>query len=463
MSMSRGESIEEAFLADIRDAPDDDAPRLIYADWLDDQGRPGGEFIRLQCAQARLPEGDRRRVEIEARLRRLRWQRPRFVTPRGTIVHFRRGLPDGVTVYQWTAHEAKEVEELMRRAPIQRLRVAYLARPPDLMAAPFLARLSALHLGDVGPEGVWALLECPYLRGLTELRLGLANPDQAAPVLGNATFTRLRTLEVSGWGSDFPPWVMSLRELVSRVRELKVHLGASNSQLRELASWPLLGRVTEMSLKGQLNQIGLEGAFDLAASPFLPSLKSFSLMAPLAPQALATFAAGRWMNGLERFAVRLGTWDRRWGDDMARILAGCSFSRLSSLSLYGNRVSAAGARALARSPHLDRLTALDLNVNSLGDAGACVLAEEAEWPDLATLNLSSNGLRDTGAEALASAPKLSRLVNLHLRGNAIGPAGARALLRSGQLAELQEIHLPREALGRTEWRLWRGRFRPRPR
>jgi uncharacterized protein (TIGR02996 family) len=38
------------FLQAVLDAPDDDAPRLIYADWLDDHGDPArAEFIRLQC------------------------------------------------------------------------------------------------------------------------------------------------------------------------------------------------------------------------------------------------------------------------------------------------------------------------------------------------------------------------------------------------------------------------------
>ncbi len=35
---------DEAFLQAIAETPDDDAPRLIYADWLDDhgQGDPAG-------------------------------------------------------------------------------------------------------------------------------------------------------------------------------------------------------------------------------------------------------------------------------------------------------------------------------------------------------------------------------------------------------------------------------------
>jgi uncharacterized protein (TIGR02996 family) len=43
-----------ALVAAIRSAPDDDAPRLVYADWLDEHGQPErAEFIRVQCGLAR--------------------------------------------------------------------------------------------------------------------------------------------------------------------------------------------------------------------------------------------------------------------------------------------------------------------------------------------------------------------------------------------------------------------------
>jgi uncharacterized protein (TIGR02996 family) len=51
-------SPEDAFLDDIAKQPDDDAVRLIYADWLQDQGDPvraaRGEFIRAQIECERL-------------------------------------------------------------------------------------------------------------------------------------------------------------------------------------------------------------------------------------------------------------------------------------------------------------------------------------------------------------------------------------------------------------------------
>src|SRR5206468_7966092 len=58
---------EEAFIQAIIADPDDDAPRLIYADWLDERGDPRGEFIRVQCALARMDEWDPRRWDLKRR------------------------------------------------------------------------------------------------------------------------------------------------------------------------------------------------------------------------------------------------------------------------------------------------------------------------------------------------------------------------------------------------------------
>lgn len=72
----------EAFLADIIEHPDDDAPRLIYADWLEDHGDASrAEFIRVQCELARLPPhallivGKHHRKDSEIVLRVPSWLR----------------------------------------------------------------------------------------------------------------------------------------------------------------------------------------------------------------------------------------------------------------------------------------------------------------------------------------------------------------------------------------------------
>src|SRR4051812_5415567 len=50
----------EGLLAAIAAHPEDDTPRLILADWLDDHDDPLGEFIRLQMAlePLRVPRAD---------------------------------------------------------------------------------------------------------------------------------------------------------------------------------------------------------------------------------------------------------------------------------------------------------------------------------------------------------------------------------------------------------------------
>ena len=55
-----------AFFRAIEANPDDDTPRLVYADWLDenaasDADRARAEFVRVQCELARDPEPARSR------------------------------------------------------------------------------------------------------------------------------------------------------------------------------------------------------------------------------------------------------------------------------------------------------------------------------------------------------------------------------------------------------------------
>jgi uncharacterized protein (TIGR02996 family) len=61
-----------AFLDAIRAQPDDDTPRLVYADWLDDRGDASrAEFIRLQCELSRWVPELRRRTALQRRERDL--------------------------------------------------------------------------------------------------------------------------------------------------------------------------------------------------------------------------------------------------------------------------------------------------------------------------------------------------------------------------------------------------------
>jgi uncharacterized protein (TIGR02996 family) len=57
-------SDEAAFLNAILANPADDAPRLVYADWLDERGDALGsqkaDFLRITCRLLTVPAGPRR-------------------------------------------------------------------------------------------------------------------------------------------------------------------------------------------------------------------------------------------------------------------------------------------------------------------------------------------------------------------------------------------------------------------
>src|SRR4051794_13893528 len=57
-------SQHESFLRAIYDAPDDDTPRLVYADFLEEHGDPDkAAYIRMECEAARAD--DTKRSELD--------------------------------------------------------------------------------------------------------------------------------------------------------------------------------------------------------------------------------------------------------------------------------------------------------------------------------------------------------------------------------------------------------------
>jgi uncharacterized protein (TIGR02996 family) len=62
---------EQAFINQILAEPDNDANRLIYADWLDEHGDARGEFLRAVCALQRLSPTDEQYAQERTRLQKI--------------------------------------------------------------------------------------------------------------------------------------------------------------------------------------------------------------------------------------------------------------------------------------------------------------------------------------------------------------------------------------------------------
>jgi uncharacterized protein (TIGR02996 family) len=126
-------SDDRAFLQDILEHPEDDAPRLVYADWLEESGEPEraarAEFIRVQYALQRLPPGDARRPQLEERERDLRlaheaeWVAPLRELGSVQAWEFRRGFVEKVALR--VADFLGLAERLFAAAPVRELRLDF--------------------------------------------------------------------------------------------------------------------------------------------------------------------------------------------------------------------------------------------------------------------------------------------------------------------------------------------------
>src|SRR5262245_25005118 len=185
--------LEEAFLEDIRTHPEDDTPRLVYADWLDERGDADrAELIRVQCELAWPGVDQRRRAELERRQQGLLaageggWAGP--LEAWGCTWEFRRGFIEHVRIDAtvFLSHAAA----LFAAAPVRSVELHQTAGVlPAVAASPYLARLSALDLGieRMGAGGAKALASSPHLTGLTTLLIGNSGVgNEGAAALANS-------------------------------------------------------------------------------------------------------------------------------------------------------------------------------------------------------------------------------------------------------------------------------------
>jgi len=381
---------ERALLDEILARPEDDAPRLVYADLLTARGDPRGEFIALQCRLAASPDDEARRKMRIAENKLLKehgaaWAAPLLQalpaqsSPLGLSRHeFRRGFVEFV---QTRVEVLDHLEPVFAAAPLLRqLRLdAYWEgpgafQPPSLEGrfdSPLLGRLDTLHLqiGGAGARATRALGASPHLRNLRRLLLNVSMYDRGVP--GEEV-----TLDGEGVAALVDsPHLTNLREL---------YVGA--------------------------NGIGLAGVQALARARFR----------------------------LQRLAVG----STRLDDEALVALSETeSLAELRFLGLDHSRIGARGARALAASETLRSLEAIDFESCQLGAEGIAAFLDALDLPELRSLRLERNSLGDAGAVAIADAAALRSLSTLEMGHNRLGKKGGAALAASPNLARLERLLL----------------------
>ena len=450
----------QAFLDTIVANIDDDAPRLVYADWLDEQGdRDRAEFIRVQVDRARRPAWDAAQVRLRLREQELltqhgeRWLAELPAIRGARWEGFRRGVVAEVSFTSFEAMRASAhacravapVEAVTVRWPRRRegsrvaTRIAELrelsltGRPGGddeiawLADSPQLATLRSLRARGLWAEGLGRLVASPHLVGLKALHLPSNNLGNA----GLSALTRFATMKV------LEELDLSALARHERYNDDPIIRAAG---IRALLAWPGLARVRSLILSG--NDLSRDGLRALVRAPACGSLKELSLRdGGLDGQAMAEFHSC--LPGLRLETLDLGQNVLKDVGAEYVALAPC-LGDLKVLRLDRCEIPLTGARLFAqKASFLGGLRQLDVGHNHFGSAGLAGLLESRPQ-SLHTLQMRDNDLNDLfdrGAELLAGSPASDALLEVDLSDNNLGPAAAQALGASAHLRGLLVLRL----------------------
>ncbi len=267
---------EAALLAAIDAEPDEDQPRLVYADWLDRHGDPQrATLIRVQCQIANLPAGDSRRSPLKSQAQQLiREGRQRWVPsgfPWSSRVEFWRGFPERLrlSAQLWLNTRLSELSQV----PSLRELDLHGAGVTD-RGLRYVGRLTSLRSLDLSKCSSISDLGLTALSGLVELRqLSLGFCKQVSRD-GMSWIGALQQLEsLSLWGCSLRDEV-PLRQIaklpVLRSLDLQACAGVSDVGLRYVCE---LRKLESLDLTHCRN-LSDEGLSHLTK---LPTLRSLSL------------------------------------------------------------------------------------------------------------------------------------------------------------------------------------------
>ncbi len=256
-------SLEQAFWQEIAERPEDDVPRLVYADWLEDNGRGArAELIRLQIELARV-EGDSSR-EARRRFKEVRHRE------RQVFARHRK---------EWLGALDKSVESYaFRRGFLERVGVSdnqLVAHGGALAEHPALRTVQL----DAGWEAVPAsCLACPHLVHVTHLSLSSSNQTLNGYVSQLSHFPclpRLHVLAMHGYGS--PPFAVGPLLALDLPALTGLTLWVSGLPLKAVEALGTLAfpKLTHLDLRH--NGLDAQRAVALAASPRLRRLQGLDV------------------------------------------------------------------------------------------------------------------------------------------------------------------------------------------
>jgi uncharacterized protein (TIGR02996 family) len=425
-------SSRTSFIAAIAAAPDDDLPRLVFADWLDEHGDPArAEFIRLQVAAAREAEQFPPVID-EQKLARIRelflanyrdWLKPVYEAFRQPLPVLDRPPGEPRT---WLGRRLRDVGQLFWvlsgrdfggpndeddedlggegfRVGSDGVTVySHLVGSKTPLSAigmhgGFVESLS-LDVGELGVRGHWP--EAVAAEPTTHLWVSLSDDLQLWRRIEGPHLTRVRAIGLRlYWGDRVTP--AEFGQTFCRSRHLH---SLRRLELRgDSGSAPFLDELRSSPLGRQLMRLTLRASREVWERLAHPDHGFESLQELLLDQShgMDDQCPGGFADSLRRQLTRLVV-DHSQSNTPGWLLNGSAWERLEHLELRGELLWDAGAIAFAGSEQFPALRVLHLSSNGITDAGAIALARSPWVLQLRALFFELNRITDAGAVELAS-------------------------------------------------------------
>ncbi|QJW96558.1 TIGR02996 domain-containing protein [Frigoriglobus tundricola] len=411
--------MRDAFERAIIENPDDRASYSAYADWLQEQGDPRGEFIAVQLALEDESRPKDARDALKAREAELLAEYERewlgelapFVFEEGT----ERRTPAGYVEDYSTGTKTLWERGVLSGLIIDRISTALAHALVDSPATRFVREL---HLYGT-MSGYQGRIAEELQR--VETPKGVSDHSELFELIGSTLLANLRVFRFgdkeaeppeNGW-CDCHTFLPGLEHVI--------------------ASAP---RIEELHL--------LCNEYDLDAVFVLPNLSKLRV--------LRAYHVGESRSQKPRYEYGLD-----------KLASNPTFANLTHLQFHphwaeqgdgggGDEsfIPLAQVQALLRSPHLRKLTHLQLRLSDMGDDGIRAFIASGILKQLQWLDLRHGCVTDEGAALLAACPDAKRLERIDLSRNAVTADGLAALRAAGVNAVANNPLTPTE-LGSREY------------
>jgi uncharacterized protein (TIGR02996 family) len=447
---------------------DEDTPRLVYADWLDEHGDSArAEFIRLQIRIANASPADDNWFDLlereehlahqlEARFREVHSTLPNglyFSTPYfprfgafGSEEQFDRGFPFfcAVRSRDWTPKKTEEFAEqlaqLVATTTFRGLNFGYVvpARFAELVATPAFEQLRGVSFvfngnspwqTDFETAAYKKLIESPVWPRLVQLTVsGVLGAHGVKTLAAGEPMRALRKLSIQYSLDPIP----ELRTFISparfpELREVQCTLG--ESEAAEMLV-PALGELPELHTL-TVYYLAVVNASQLVPGRFprLVHLKTFG--SDLKTKGFLALLRAKWF---ERLRI-LDVGDSELGDKAVLALAKHPVAQsLRDLRFTPNALTKSGLMAFTQPGAFPELLRLDMAASerkaNVTNADVTEFLATLNLPKLRELNLGRLPVGENGAKAIAANPAFARLAKLYLVGCQISEDGAKILAES---------------------------------